>query len=60
MAKKSLLSWGMVLLLALIILLFIGLGSYLLYQDLSSFSGYIFLGLGLGGLIAAWNVAHEK
>ncbi|MCH4247215.1 hypothetical protein [Acinetobacter populi] len=43
-----------VILLVLILLVFILVGGYALYHDASSILGYLFLGLGLGGLIAGW------
>ncbi|MFU8927826.1 hypothetical protein [Acinetobacter puyangensis] len=44
----------LVILLILILLVFIVVGGYALYHDASSILGYLFLGLGLGGLIAGW------
>lgn len=51
-----------VILLVLILLIFIVVGGYALYQDMSSILGYLFLGLGLGGLIAGWGalMSHRE
>ncbi|KAA8735012.1 hypothetical protein F4V57_04450 [Acinetobacter qingfengensis] len=59
MAQEKTRPW-IIILLIVIILIFIAVGAYTLYHDATSIAGYLFLGLGLGGGLAAWGLYTDK
>ena len=58
MAKEKTRLW-VVLILVLVMLLFLAVGSWSLYNDMENIWGFLFFGLGIGGFIAAWGAWQE-
>ncbi len=58
MSKEKTRPWVIVVL-VLVLCAFITVGVVAIYRDINSILGYLFVGLGLGGLIAGWGAWRE-
>ncbi|TXJ10328.1 MAG: hypothetical protein E6Q25_01105 [Acinetobacter sp.] len=58
MSKEKTRPW-VVVFLVLVLIVFIVVGAMAIYRDINSILGYLFVGLGLGGLIAGWGAWRE-